>query len=200
MFASAVSNVGDGPLEIEGRRAMIGRPMVVRQVVSTSDGKRRSARIRALLRYTYSEDHQHWHLLRFERYELRRAEDGELVAPDRKTGFCLGDRDRVLPAPRRTPRIGAYRTRCGLGQPARLALVEGISVGYLDDYRPGLEGQEFDVTDLAPGRYLLVHRVNADGDLRETNEENNAASALLELGPGTVRVLARCADTAECSG
>ena len=198
-FASAVSNIGDGPLIVEGRRSLIGTPMVSRQVVLLTDGSRRAARIRLPLRYVRSSDHQHWHLLRFDRYELRRASDGSLVVPDRKTGFCLGDRKRLVPAPPGTGRA-AYRTRCGLGQPARLSIVEGISVGYLDDYKPSLEGQEFDVTDLEPGRYVLVHRVNADRDLRETDYENNAASALLELGPGTVRVIASCPNAAECTG
>jgi hypothetical protein len=198
VFASAVSNIGRGPLIIEGRRAMIGQPMVVRQVVMGVDGKRRAARIRSRLRYTRSADHQHWHLLRFDRYELRRAADNELVAPDRKTGFCLGDRQRLDPAPPGTPRRGNFRTRCGLGQPTLLSIREGITVGYLDDYRPALEGQEFDVTDLAPGRYVLVHHVNADGDLRESNHDNNAASVLIQLERGEVEVLATCPDTATC--
>lgn len=200
IFASAVANVGDGPLIVEGRRSTVGTRMTVRQLVRTANGGTRGARIRSQLRYTFSPDHAHWHLLRFDRYELRRTSDGSIVAPDKKTGFCLGDRKRVLPAPRGTPRNPVYTSRCGLGQPARLSIREGISVGYYDDYNPLLEGQSFDVTDLEPGRYVLVHRVNADGDLRERSLDNNAASVLLELSPGSVRVVARCPDTAECAG
>jgi hypothetical protein len=200
IFASAVANVGSGPLIIEGRRSMIGQRMTVRQVVATVTGARRAARVRSQLRYTRSPDHQHWHLLRFDRYELRRAADNSLVFPDKKTGFCLGDRKRVVPAPRGTARNPTYTTRCGLGQPTLLSIREGISVGYLDDYKPLLEGQSFDVTGLEPGRYVLVHRANADGDLREESLENNAASVLLELAPGDVRVVASCPDTAECTG
>ena len=33
-----------------------------------------------------------WHLLRFERYELRHAGSRKVLVRDRKTGFCLGDR------------------------------------------------------------------------------------------------------------
>jgi hypothetical protein len=200
VFASAVANVGSGPLIVEGRRPAVGMRMTVRQVVVTTKGARRAARVRSQLRYTRSPDHSHWHLLRFDRYELRRAADGALVAPDKKTGFCLGDRKRLIPAPRGTARRPTYTSRCGLGQPALLSIREGISVGYLDDYKPLLEGQSFDVTDLEPGRYVLVHRANADGDLREESTENNAASVLLELTPDAVRVLASCPDTAECTG
>ncbi|HEU0234981.1 MAG TPA: hypothetical protein VFR14_00930, partial [Candidatus Limnocylindrales bacterium] len=40
------------------------------------------------LRYVRSPDHRHWHLLGFDRYELRRADSGEAVVADRKSGFC----------------------------------------------------------------------------------------------------------------
>lgn len=198
VFASAISNVGEGPLVIEGRRASLAAPMTVRQVIRLSDGSTREVRVRAELRYVRSPDHEHWHLLRFDRYELRRASDGSLVAPDRKTGFCLGDRKRLDPAPPRTPRVPAFRTRCGLGRTSLYTIREGISVGYVDDYKPQLEGQEFEVTGLPPGRYLLVHRANADRALRESDYGNNAASALLELGPDSVRVLRSCPETARC--
>jgi hypothetical protein len=174
--------------------------MAVRQVVVRSDGSRRSVRLRATLRYVRSPDHAHWHLLAFDRYQLRNAADGTLVRPDRKTGFCLGDRKVLRPPPPGTPRVPAFRGRCGERQPALLTVREGISVGYVDDYKPALEGQELDVTDVPPGRYVLVHRVNADLALRETDTTNNAASALLELGPDSVRVLRRCPDTDRCDG
>ena len=41
--------------------------------------------------------HLRGHLLRFDTYEIRRAADTSLIAPDQKTGFCLGDR---FPIPR----------------------------------------------------------------------------------------------------
>jgi hypothetical protein len=67
---------------------------------------------------------------------------------------------------------------------------------------PSLEGQYIDVTGLPPGRYLLVHRVNGDRELREASYANNAASALVELqrsgGRATVTVVATCPDSARC--
>lgn len=55
---------------------------------------------------------------------------------------------------------------------------------------PRLEGQYVDVTDVPPGRYRLVHRVNADRALRESDYTNNAASVVVvvERRAGTVRV------------
>jgi hypothetical protein len=75
---------------------------------------------------------------------------------------------------------------------------EGISPGFGDDYVPEKEGQSIDVTDLAPGSYVLVHHANPDHALRERSYANNAASVLLELSGSRVRVLARCPDSVTC--
>ena len=91
---------------------------------------------------------------------------GARLMRDRKTGFCLGDRYRVaypLPGRPSAPRFGE---RCGKGAPRLLAIREGISIGWGDNYNPHLEGQEFEVTSLPPGRYVLVHRVNPGRDFR----------------------------------
>jgi hypothetical protein len=92
-FLSAVENVGEGPLVVEGRRATrADETMSVEQSVRRSNGSSSSFPVEAELRYVSSETHAHWHFLDFERYELRRAADGKLIAADLKTGFCLGDR------------------------------------------------------------------------------------------------------------
>ncbi len=49
------------------------------------------------MEYAVSSTHQHWHLLHFDRYELRRVGNARKVVRDRKTGFCLGDRYAVRP-------------------------------------------------------------------------------------------------------
>ncbi len=49
------------------------------------------------LRYTVAPPHRHWHLMDFQRYELRRASDHSLVVRDRKSGFCLADHWALVP-------------------------------------------------------------------------------------------------------
>jgi hypothetical protein len=155
------------------------------------------------LRFMRSSDHEHWHLLGFERYELRRASDYSRVARDRKTGFCLGNRYAVKPA--RAARVG-YRDfdpHCGLKRPRLKKVIEGISAGWGDDYKPLLEGQFVDVTDIASGRYVLVHRVNARHALHESDYTNNAASVLLRIarpgtGAPTLRIVRRCPGEERC--
>jgi hypothetical protein len=183
VFLSAVENVGDAALVIQGRRASrADAAMAVEQVVLLSDGSTRSHEVDAELRYVASETHEHWHLLGFERYELRRVTDGKLVVPDRKTGFCLGDRfdasTRQLP---NEPPQAVWTQECGRGGRGLLSVQEGISPGYGDDYVPALEGQYVVLDGVPAGRYRLVHRANPERALRESDYSNNTASVLLEL-------------------
>jgi Lysyl oxidase len=192
-FRSAVRNVGRGPLSITGRRASARHEqMVADQVIDHDDAPRSVKRAVGRLRYVISPDHRHWHLLGFERYELRQVGGRAAVASDRKTGFCLGDRYAVRDLPA-APAVPVWTGRCGLAQPGRLQIDEGISVGYGDDYDPTLEGQYVRLTGLPAGRYLLVHRVNADRSLREARYDNNSAALLIRLrwkrGRPTVRAL-----------
>jgi hypothetical protein len=138
------------------------------------------------------------------RYELR-AVAGQRLLRDRKTGFCLGDRYKIALAIAGAEAAGHFTQECGKGMPRLLALREGISVGWGDDYAPHLEGQELEVTELPAGRYLLVHRVNTRRVLRESDYRNNVASMALELSwprgrkaPPRVDVVARCQGAATC--
>jgi len=203
-FASAAGNVGEGPLVILGNRRSQNEPrMRVVQRIHHANGGTSTEPIRPTLRYVRSAGHAHWHLLAFMRYELRRA--GKLVRPDRKTGFCLGDRYRLTLTLERTPPTPGFPEECGRNGPQLMRVQEGISVGYGDDYDAHVEGQEFDVTSLPPGRYVLVHRVNGGRLLRESDYGNNAASMAFDLSWPRGRkvsprldVVARCPQTATC--
>jgi hypothetical protein len=161
------------------------------------------------LQYVYSEDHNHWHYLGFDHYELRRASNYAFVAPDQKTGFCLGDRYATHPGavePGKSP-DPTYTGYCGRTQTELLAVEEGISVGYGDIYYATLEGQFVDVTGVPAGQYYLIHRVNADRKLVETDYSNNAASLLIDLRwpDGTsqapsVKLLRGCPGSDVCPG
>jgi len=207
-FRSAVRNIGDGPLIIDGRRPNPSeRTMAASQIIVNSEGPRTEVSDAGRLRYVRSPDHQHWHLLRFDRYELRRpgGGDSEPLVRDRKSGFCLGDRYEVTATKEQLPakvREAVYRSRCGLEQPGLLGIREGISVGWGDDYSANLEGQYLPLNRLRNGRYLLVHRVNSDRRIRESSYENNASSSLLRLrwrrGEPRIRVLRVCPTSERC--
>ena len=211
-FDATFDNVGAGPLHIDGRRLNNSGRMLADQVIARSD---RSTKLNpgvGELQFVESEDHRHWHFFRFMRYELIRPPNGAVVAPDQKTGFCIGDRYNTDPGvrlPGEPPMPGVFDAPpnndwCGRDDPDRLSLTMGLSVGYGDNYLAFLDGQSIDVTSVPEGSYYLVHRVNAD--VRESDYSNNAASVLLELrwpngldDPPTVKVLVSCPDTARCS-
>jgi quinoprotein glucose dehydrogenase len=208
-FRSAVRNIGDGPLIIEGRgdgqcwAAAACTAMTADQVIEADGGP--DARVAGVgqLRFVTSPDHRHWHLLGFERYELRRIGSTDPLVQDRKSGFCLGDRYRVTTrfVPNATPGK-LYTSRCGLNNPGLQQIREGISVGYGDAYAPNLEFQDLPLNGLPAARYVLVHRVNVDRQLNELSYDNDAASILLDLrwiaGRPVIRVVATCPDGDTC--
>jgi hypothetical protein len=204
-FRSAARNVGSGPLIITGHRpSHTEKTMTADQTIELVSGPSNIVHGTGHLRYVKSPDHQHWHLLHFERYELRRVGAKRPTVRDHKTGFCLGDRYAVTDRPVLSARAPekVYRGACGLERPGLLGVKEGISVGWGDDYAANLEGQYLPLSHLRRGRYLLVHRVNADHRLLESSYANNAASALLRLrwrdGIPRIRILAVCPDSARC--
>jgi glucose/arabinose dehydrogenase len=201
-FRSAVSNVGAGPLIIDGHRPKGAPTMVGDQLIDREDGSQAIVHGVGELQYVKSLTHQHWHLLRFDRYELRRAGSTRALVRDRKSGFCLGDRYQTSkPVLLATPQP-VYISRCGLRNTGLLHVREGISVGYGDDYGAHLEYQDLPLNGLADGRYVLVHRVNADQRLRESNYANDAASVLLDLrwrkGQPLLRILRTCEHSGRC--
>ena len=209
-FRSAAANVGDGPLRLFGYRASESDPtMDVNQFVAQAVGKPRTVRNVGVMSYVVHPDHKHWHLLGFEKYEIRAAGDaGAVLRRDRKTGFCLGDRYALpnasafaafRPAP-------AFPEECGLGEPDSMGIFAGISVGYGDNYEPQVEGQYVDVTGMPAGDYVLTHTLNTNGKLAERDTTNNAASVLFSLAwpkgrneTPRVRVLRRCPSSPDCS-
>ena len=210
-FASAAANIGAGALTLHGyRRSRTTTTMRVDQLIDQTVGVDRLQRDVGRMSYVVHPDHKHWHLLGFERYELRiPGDDRPSLRTDRKTGFCLGDRFPIagadkLPGFNPTPLQG---DTCGLGQPGLLSLFAGISTGYGDRYEAHIEGQYIDITDAPSRKYVLVHRVNVDGKIAELDYTNNASSVLFSLNwlngrdeLPRVQVLRRCPGTATCGG
>jgi len=213
-FTTSVDNVGDGPLVIYARRSSVRQEhMRVRQAFADAAGSlptRYAAAQRALpdpkRNYAYYEPtptHQHWHLMNFEHFELRRF-SGPTVVRDRKNGVCLGDRYATPNAASLARRPGSSKTtlgrlhrelshntgvrpssyNCQMGRTASSnirELREGISVGSGDDYTFAVDYQWLDITRVPSGTYLIVARANPNGALRETRSDNNAASLVVSI-------------------
>lgn len=183
VFGSTIANVGEGPLILTARRAPGSSTMQAHQVIRRSDGSSYVRRqVAGILKFVVASDHQHWHLLKIDRYELWTANAGRRLRRDRKQGFCLGDRYELYPDRRiaHQPRHPGYPGACGKERPDLTHIVEGISVGWGDSYKANIEGQFIDITGIAPGRYLLVHRISRGG-LLEVNPYNDVSCAAIEL-------------------
>jgi dipeptidyl aminopeptidase/acylaminoacyl peptidase len=201
-FTAATDNVGIGPLIVSGLRPSSAITMPALQRVRLSSGGMRTYPKVGYWRYNHSSHHSHWHLLHYQRYELRKA-DGSVVVRDRKSGFCLGDRYGIAPG-RVVNRVArpVYTAFCGLHQPDALDVDGGTSVGFSDRYHSGLDGQNVDVTNVPAGDYTLVHKTNTQLLIRELRYTNNAASVAIRLtrpnGRPAVRVLRVCPDSDRC--
>ncbi len=173
-FRSSFANIGDGPLFVVGDRKSGAEPLMgATQRLERSDGSTASRSNVGTFRYVYAEDHQHWHLLDFDRYELYSGRTGRPVRPTRKTGFCLNDEFRVRTHSRKAPR--RFTDGCGLNHPELLQVNFGLSPGWGDSYRPFVEGQYINLSGVPTGIYLLVHHLNTRRHLRESNYRNDAA-------------------------
>lgn len=183
VFGSTIANVGEGPLILTARRAPGASTMQAHQVIRRSDGSSYVRRqVAGTLKFVVASDHRHWHLLRIDRYELWTGNASRRLRRDRKQGFCLGDRYELYPDRRiaHQPRKPGYPGACGKERPDLTHVVEGISVGWGDSYKANIEGQYIDITGIAPGRYLLVHRISRGG-LLEVNPYNDVSCAAIEL-------------------
>ena len=203
-FTSASDNIGIGPLAIVASRPSTAVPtMPASQRVRVSGGGVRTYSGIGALRFVIAYPHEHWHLMDFQRYELRRASDNALVVRDRKSGFCLADHwGHILGYLPGKPSRPVFRSNCGQHEPGSLDVAEGTSVGYTDRYPAFFHGQNLDVTNVPAGTYVLVHRTNPSLTLRELRYENNAASVLISLtrpdGRPSVKVLAACPGSEWC--
>ena len=203
-FASAVDNIGVGPVWLVATRTPKRDVMSASQYVALRGRGRRIYRNAGVLRYTPDPPHRHWHYLGFERYELRRADNFRLLVRDRKSGFCLADHYGHAGHRVRVARA-TFLGRCGQFQPTARRIEQGSSVGYTDRYPAHFHGQNLDVTGVAAGRYWLVHRANARRLLRELRYGNNAAAIFIRLrwpdgrrNPPAVNVLRVCQGSERC--
>lgn len=186
-FTSTVVNAGAGALVVVSARPRPDAPFATVQVLGA-----RRVPLPVEVRYRRSGGHDHFHLIGFERYELRDGA-GRLVRAGHKAGYCLSDRLSLGPS---RPR---WTGSCGRGHPRALRIAQGISPGFADPYGPELGGQAIDVTGLPAGEYVLVNVVNPSHVLLESAYGDDAAAVRFLLtrppapaGIAFVRVLASC--------
>lgn len=174
-FATTTWNSGKGPMEIAagetGQDQSGQNRQNVYQVVYLDDG---STYRRLAGTFTWHPDHSHFHLEDYATYTLQPVDaNGQSRRTGTKTSFCLMDTHQIDASLPGSPSQPAY-DYCNNE-------LQGISVGWGDEYGAYLPGQEIIVTDLPSGDYRLVIEADPKDRLVETNEDDNVSCVLLHL-------------------
>lgn len=190
-FNTSVANVGLGTLEVN-RAVPDGQP---RQRIFDADG---SFRDRPLdMGVVWHPEHRHEHLALAVEYQIRHANpDGSPGAPvagveSAKTSFRLLDwhkQDRpgfdadpnAVDSDPGAPHGGRYQQWSGP--------VMGLSPGWTDVYYAFQAGQSLDVSNLAPGNYVLEQTIDPEHGLLETTRANNASYTHFEIPQPTQEI------------
>lgn len=230
-FTTSEENVGNGPLLFYGHRNGTYQIMMdVRQAFqvgehgSIPDSYPAAQRGVDAAMY-YDLVNQHWHVLNFDRMELRKP-SGDTLTGDYQNGFCLGDRYTIPDAsslhqnasqdgtPEST--LAAYLSNnpfCNYSDSSAVEAKEGISVGRGDDYPYNAAFRWLDITHVPSGTYVVVDTVNSNRTLLETNYDNNSSAVTISLqwpggahdpptaitAPPVVKLLNSCPGHAQCS-
>jgi phosphohistidine phosphatase SixA len=179
-LTNSVVNVGLGPLEVLGVTNQATGDAAVIQQLYTKGG---SVEEQSVGEFLFHPDHNHWHIEDFARYEVwsltARGDLDSLVALTEKVSYCLRDNTpaRIAGSPPQ-----AVYTVCGQE-------LQGISPGWIDTYKFELPGQIVDITAVPDGMYALRSTVDANNQLRELDEANNAATVYIEIEGSRVAVI-----------
>jgi hypothetical protein len=180
-FATTIYNAGRGPLETRGARNPRTGALEVYQYVY--EGKR-AAKGRPVGTFNYNHRHGHLHFDEFARYELwSLGADGRRVArvaQNAKVGFCLMD-IKQMSSDRTHLESGLIEKPGGPVYAGCRRDVQGISVGWGDEYLALLYEQDLDLTGVPSGNYALVITSNPGRQIEEMDYRNNAAVAYVTL-------------------
>lgn len=172
-FSTTHINIGDGPLQIRGggriAPCVIDGTAYAQCTYATQEVLDAVGNI--ILTHPagiafFHPQHNHWHQSAVALFEIRAgALNGPALSVGTKITFCLVDNDQTV-----LVKKGGSRTYFDCN-----AALQGISVGWSDDYHQSTEGQELDITGAPQGNYYLVHHADPENHWLETDEFNNVA-------------------------
>jgi hypothetical protein len=190
-FASALANIGAGPLEVvrrPGNPCPAGQLGMDQAVYQDSDGNGLFTRgsdvaksfVRSGCMHTTPGEDQ-WHVDASARYWLTAAGRFTPIVRHPKVSFCIRDSSRVRP----TGPAAFYGHCSRTGR-------KGISVGWSDLYQSFLPGQSLRLPRrVAGGLYCLWQQADPVGLFAESNEDNNVSVRAIRITRrNTVRPLA----------
>lgn len=170
-FSNGVANVGDGPWQMRPEFPLStgGTQDAIQEIL---DAQGNIVERRLVSQFEFHETHNHWHINGIAQFEVRiGGPNGPILFNDRgqstslKTTFCLIDWYKLNDNSPTTERV--YFECSGE--------LQGISVGWVDQYHQATDGQQLDITGAATGRYYLVSTANHESIFYEKDLSNNTA-------------------------
>jgi hypothetical protein len=194
-FPGVTADVGAGPLDIQATRSSsTSTDWVGVQRIKMSDGSWKSLPPTGAQFYFAGDGHNHWHIRDFDSYELFNG-GGQKLRDGEKHGFCFEDNTEYRDWPS-TGKNGASATpvythenACGLNNPQATKIVHGLSQGWSDTYPATLPDQAIDITGIADGVYTVKVTADWQGFYKESNENNNSATAKIQIKGNTVTLM-----------
>jgi hypothetical protein len=113
--------------------------------------------------FTFSPCHGHYHFSGFASYLLLDSAGGTVLA-GHKQAYCIGDSQQIMLGPGISC---AKEYDCD---------TQGIQAGWSDLYGNALDCQWLDITELAPGDYLLQVVLNPGRTFEEVSFDNNTVT------------------------
>ena len=185
-FTAVMVNVGDGAMEVLGRRSSSLDPWTVTQVVY--DDVSGSRRVETDAHLVYAGDgHDHWHVRKMMAYHLFST---RVTRGDSKVGFCFFDTTLRFPGLPHSPSARYYREPW-CGRRSATTSRTGVSVGWGDRYSWKIAFQWIDITGLPAGDYVLRAIVDPYDWFVEKDDAHNCAYRRIRIGSSgtTVRLL-----------
>jgi hypothetical protein len=185
LAANHIVNVGQGPLELIGRRGSgRGSFASATQVIRTRGGGRMYFPRAGWIYWKAIPGQDHYwkffHAARFELWTLNA--DGSprrMVRTGPKLTYCFRDLRRVR-SWRRTPRRQVYPACSQDARRRNLRL--GVSPGWADIYPATYHENWISIRELR-GCFAFVHRVDPYDELIEESEDDNVGSRIIRLPP-----------------
>ena len=186
-FSNGIANVGDGPWRMrpEFPASDPTQPQAaIQELLDSTDSSGSIVFEKVVSEFEFHPEHNHWHIDGVALYELRSsnglgtlgdADMGPTVGGNSiKTTFCLIDWVKLDGPSNNGKNSDRVYWDC-------FGAFQGISVGWVDQYHHTTDGQEVDVTGLAPGLYYLISTANFDHVFLEKDYTNNRAWVAFQL-------------------
>ncbi len=174
-FSSTHWNEGKGPLQIRGggqtQPCQVEENGIIIDSICTFatqeilDADRNVVYTQPAGVTVYHPDHNHWHQDNVADFVLRSGSlDGPIVGQATKVTYCLIDYD--------SGKNGLTSEKFYFDCDGEM---QGISVGFGDEYHHATHGQEVEITGLPAGIYYLTHEADPTNKWLELDDSNNTS-------------------------